>query len=74
MESLETRRVARVDNFIRGTVNHQWFGPSWYPRRPEGAHDLRERRIFAENHYRTTRLFNNPRNFFVRRANGLGVG
>ena len=73
IENLETRRQARVDRFILKTVSSTRFGPEWYQRRAEVGHNLRERRTFFEAPTRTARAFNNPRNYFVRRANQLGL-
>ena len=73
IESLETRRLARVDKFVRKTVSDARFGPVWYPKRPEDGHGLRERRTLVEKPAKTTRAFNNPRSYFVRRANQLGL-
>ena len=73
IETLEARRVARVDRFIQKTVSDVRFGPIWYPRRQEDGHGLRGRRAFYEKPTKTTRAFNNPRSYFVRRANQLGL-
>ena len=74
VETLEERRESRVDRFVRSTVAHPRFGHEWYQRRPQDRHGLRERRAFWEMQTRTSRLFNSPINYFVRRANFLGLG
>ena len=71
--SLESRRVARVDKFIGKAVNDARFGPRWFPRRPAAEHNLRDRRNFVEQRVKTMRLYNSPRNYFIRRANELGL-
>ena len=73
IETLEERRLSRVDRFIQKTVADVRFGPLWYPKRPDDGHGLRERRNFLEDSIRTSRSFNNPRNYLVRRANQLGL-
>ena len=71
--SLETRRVARVDKFNGKAVADARFGQRWFPRRLAPEHDLQDRRNFVEPQVRTMRLFNSPRNYFIRRANELGL-
>ena len=73
IQSLEERREARVDQFITKTVSDPRFGPVWFPRRPLDEHGLRGRRAFLERATKTTRWFNSPRNFFIRRANRMGL-
>ena len=48
IDTLETRRQARVDCFILKTVSNVRFGLEWYQRREEVGHNLRERRTFFE--------------------------
>ena len=73
VETLEERRIARIDKFIKKSVADWRFGPSWFPRRQAPEYGLRERRTFVEPQVKTMRLFNSPRNFFIRRANELGL-
>ena len=70
---LEERRVARVDKFIEKALADTRFGPRWFPRRPAPEYSLRDRRVFEEPQVKTMRLFNSPRNYFIRRANELGL-
>ena len=70
IQSLEERQEARVDRFIKKSVLDPRFGPE----RPQDGHGLRERRAFLERTTRTVRCFNSPRNFFIRRANRMGLG
>lgn len=72
METLEARRIARIDRFVAKTVNDPRFGPAWYPRRPADRFGLRGRREIVEKRTKSVRLYNSPRNFFARRANELG--
>lgn len=72
IESLAERRLARTDKFIIRAVNDPRFG-SWFQTRQEDAYNLRDRRAFFEAPARTSRLFNSPRHYFVRRANELGL-
>ena len=74
IQTLEERREARVDRFIQRTLGDPRFGPAWYQRRPTDEHCLRDRRVFLERATRTVRWFNSPRNFFIRRANRMGLG
>ena len=73
IQSLEERRVARVDRFIGKTVADPRFGPNWFPRRPADEHGIRDRRAFLERATKTVRCFNGPRNHFIRRANKMGL-
>ena len=73
IESMEERRLVRVDKFIQKTVEDPRFGPAWYSPALDGR-NLKERRVFLERAMRTVRWFNSPRNFFVRRANRMGIG
>ena len=74
IQSMEERRLLRVDKFVKKTVEDPRFGPAWYHRRPLDGPNLRERRVFLERATRTVRWFNSPRNFFIRRANRMGIG
>ena len=71
--TLESRRMERVDRFIQKAVSDVRFGPLWFPKRHDDGHGLRERRAFYEKPTKTARAFNNPRSYFVRRANQLGL-
>ena len=73
MRTLEARRNDRVDSFIKKAVNHPRFGPLWFRLRPDSGHDLRGRRHFQETAPRTSRAFNGPISYFIRRANDMGI-
>ena len=70
--TLQDRRIARVDKFIKKSIADLRFGPRWFPKRPEKEYGLRERRVFEEAQVRTLRSYNSPKNYFIRRANELG--
>ena len=73
VRTLEERRIARVDKFIGKSLADARFGPRWFPRRPAPECGLRERRTFEERQVKTIRLYNSPRNYFIIRANELGL-
>ena len=72
IETLEARRIRRVDNFVRKSAANPRFR-RWFPPREEVPHDLRRRRAIEESQAQTNRRFNSPLAFFKRRANELGV-
>ena len=73
IESLESRRIRRVDSFIRKIAANERFAASWLPRRPADRHGLRSRRNVIEVRADSQRRFNSPIFFFRRRANELGL-
>ena len=73
IETLEARRIRRVDSFIRKIAKNERFGPSWLPRRPPDNHGLRGRREVFEARSGSSRRFNSPIFFFRRRANQLSL-
>ena len=73
VRTLEERRVERVDKFIMKALGNPRFRQAWFPRRNADQHQLRSRRAFEETVTRTWRAHNGPKNYFVRRANELGL-
>ena len=73
IESLESRRIRRVDSLIRKIASNERFAASWLPRRPADNHGVRCRRNVVEMRADSRRRFNSPIFFFRRRANELGL-
>ena len=73
IESLEERRVRRVDAFIRKALRSERFGARWFPQRVETPHNLRRRRHFQETRAMSLRRFRSPLAYMRRRANELGL-
>ena len=71
IETLEARRVRRVDNFVRKVAGNPRF-LRWFPPREEVPQNLRHRRAIVETQAQTNRRFDSPLAFFKRRANDLG--
>lgn len=68
----EERSIARVNSFIRKTINHRRF-LGWYEIRPEVVSVLGDRRQLVSGAVKMKRMFNNPRSYFIRKANELGL-
>ena len=70
-DTLETRRLKYIDNFVRKTFRSERFSEDWFPLRREDFHNIRDRKPFKETRSRTTRYYNSPLSFMRRRANEL---
>ena len=64
IESLESRRIQRLDKFILKTFGNPKFA-HWFPRRAGDGHNIRNRRVIEERRWRTTRAMNSS---LVRRS------
>ena len=73
IETLEQRRIRRLDSFIVKALGNERFKASWFHVRPETGHHLQIARKFLETKCKTKRLYNSPLNFIIRRANDLGA-
>ena len=73
IETLETRRIRRWDNFIKKAASNPRFHRRWFPARPEAPQNLRRRRGIVETMAASQRKFDSPLAFMRRRANEIGV-
>ena len=73
IETLEARRIRRVDKFIAKVARNARFGPRWLKERPEGQYNLRNWRPIEEQPAATARMYKSPLFFIRRRANDLGL-
>lgn len=73
IESLESRRLRRIDGFISKVARNPRFAGTWLKRRDKDGHNLRSRRAIAEERATTLRRFRSPLFYFRRRANELGL-
>ena len=72
IESLKSRRIRRMDTFIKKAASNPRFG-GWFPRRRETPWVLRNRREIEETRTSSLRRFNSPLAYIKRRANELGI-
>ena len=73
IDTLASRRVCRIDRFIRKNINNPMVKDRWFPRRRECAYGIRNRRGIEETAARTSRLYNSPVSYMRRSANALGL-
>lgn len=73
IETLETRRQRRTDNFVSKSVNNCRFAEAWFPPRDGQERQLRARRMIQEIRAVTERRFRSPLAYMRRRANELSL-
>ena len=73
LTTLEDRRLALIDGFLRKAVNNPRFTQNWFPLKGAHGYDTRHEKNYMEYKYNTERAKRGPLSFFRRRLNEAGI-